>query len=235
VKRDGISFHLDISDYVDHFLFFGFCDNSRNKLYSFVKSGMIIFDIGANMGDTALHFAKLIGEKGAVLAFEPDEKNYKRATRNISANEMTNISLHNIGLGHLNGTLKLYRVNSENLGMNRILNTPSDLPYKIIEVQKLDDYISKNKISKIDLIKIDVEGFEMNVLKGASGLLKTIRPLLFIEIDEENLKEQNSSTSSLIDYLNELGYLVYHSETNRLLTIKDNFSNCHFDIYALPV
>lgn len=233
VQRDMLNYDLDLSDVVDHGIYFQLKDSGRNKLYALTKKEMTVFDIGANMGDTALNFSKIIGPKGNVIAFEPDDRNYKRALRNFSLNLASNITLLNIGLGEENKTEKLYRVNLGNQGMNRILKDEHNYDFTEITIRKLDSFITEHSTTKVDLVKIDVEGFEMNVLKGSVEMLKKFNPILFIEINDNNLKEHSSSASELFKFLNELNYTTYHSGTNKELTQSDDFKNCHFDIYAL--
>ena len=147
VNRNGLNYELDLSDVVDHFIFFDLPDNSIKKLYSLIKKEMIVLDIGANMGYTAMNFSKIIETKGAVIAFEPDEINYKRAYKNIALNKITNIQLHNIGLGRETKNEKLYIVNDGNRGMNRILSSSSNLSFTEIQIQKLDDFVLNNMLA----------------------------------------------------------------------------------------
>ncbi|CAN5506995.1 hypothetical protein BH10BAC1_BH10BAC1_07680 [soil metagenome] len=230
VERDGIKYKLDLSDVVDHFIFWGLAEASRDTLYATIQKGMTVLDIGANMGDTALHLSKLVGETGVIIAFEPDEINFKRLTQNLILNKSQNIKLHKIGLGHENTTLKLYRVNTGNQGMNRILNSPSDYPYTEVIIQKTDDFISQNKIENVDVIKIDVEGFEFNILKGAKRLLEKFHPKLIIELDDNNLKENGSSAKELINFLENLNYIVLNADSNVAILPNFSYTNCHFDI-----
>jgi FkbM family methyltransferase len=232
VERDGINYKLDISDLVDHYLYFGYYEKGTNKLYELVKPGMTVLDIGANIGSTALGFSKIVGNEGTIIAFEPDKINYQKASHNILLNNASSIKLMNIGLGNENKAYKLYAVNDENRGMNRILEHSSTHPYAEITVRRLDEVIAEAGIKKVDLVKIDVEGFEMNVLHGAVSILKTYKPVLFIELDDNNLIEQQSSASQLIAFLYSLNYIVYSAETNALLKADMNFTNCHYDIYA---
>jgi FkbM family methyltransferase len=232
--RNGIKYKLDLSEYVDHFIYFGLKEDSRNKLFSFIKEGMTIIDVGTNIGNSALHFSKTTGNNGKVLGFEPDIINYNKALENIRLNPMKNITLNNFGLGDSEETLKLHNVNPGNRGMNRISDSHQGSIYSEVIIKTLDGFLKKNEINKCSLIKIDVEGFELNVLKGAIKTLKDFQPILFIELDDENLQSQGTSASGLIAFLHNHNYIVYHSENDQLLTPRSNFSNCHYDIYALP-
>ncbi len=232
IERNGIKYKLDISDLVDHYIYFGFKETGKEKLYSFVKPGMVIIDVGANIGETALNFSKLTGNSGLVFAFEPDKFNYEKATKNVSLNLVKNIRLINLGLGDENKVQKLYIVNDENRGMNRILTEDALYGFTEIKVCTLDSFLEEQSINTVHFIKIDVEGFEMNVLKGAIHLLQKFKPALFIELDDNNLKEHKSSALALVEFLNSLSYDIYKAETDELINRNTNFADCHFDIYA---
>ncbi len=229
----GINYELDISDIMGWYVYFGFKDKARIKLYSLVKKNDVIFDVGANIGETTLNFAKKTGENGKIHSFEPDPINYISVEKNIRINDFNNILLNPFGLGNEEGKFKIYTVDENNRGMNRIVNSTDNISnHREITITRIDDYVKNNNIKTINLIKIDVEGFEFNVLKGALEVLNKFHPILFIELDNQNLKDQGSSANELITYLVENEYEINHAETNEKITPELNFSNCHFDIVA---
>lgn len=233
VQRDGINFYLDISDLVDWYLYFGFSESSRNNLYQNISPGNTIIDVGANVGDTTLHIAKLIGCEGSVHSFEPDPINFKRLSNNVESNDFSNIVINNKGLGNVPGKFTIHQVAEGNKGMNRILTkTESTFSSSEIHVTTIDSYLNRKGITEIDLIKIDVEGYELNVLQGAREILYKSHPLLFIELDDNNLKEHNQSSKDLVEFLEELDYEFLRADTNEKITSSFDFSNCHFDIVA---
>ncbi|HEY4799779.1 MAG TPA: FkbM family methyltransferase, partial [Bacteroidia bacterium] len=119
-----------------------------------------------------------------------------------------------------------------NRGGNRI-STKNIIDAETIQIKRLDEVKEVRSLSKIDLIKIDVEGYELKVLKGAETILRTFKPTLFIEVDNNNLSEQGDSASLLITYLNHLGYnKIINAETNTIVTPAIDFTNCHYDIIA---
>jgi hypothetical protein len=81
-----------------------------------------------------------------------------------------------------------------------------------IKMTTLDYFVESNHINKIDLVKIDVEGFEMNVLRGMTRILKTLKPDLLIEINSNTLAEQKVNPESLFQYLHNLDYISYYIE-----------------------
>jgi FkbM family methyltransferase len=233
VTRQGINYHLDISTVIDHGIYFGYKEPTNDFITQKLKSSKTILDVGANVGSTALYYASL-NPTARILAFEPHPDNYKKAAENIRLNHFQNIELVNMGCGEKKETVKLYEVNKNNPGMNRIIAAEQNFPYKTIEVDLLDNIASEKKIAKADLIKIDVEGFEYSVLLGAKELIQKSKPTLFIELDDNNLKENNRRARELIELLISFGYKeIFRADNLKPLTIHSDFTNCHYDIVAV--
>ena len=230
--KGGIKLNLDISNEIDHGLYFNYKDAGQEKLFELVKSDMVIIDVGVNIGTTILKFAKY-AENGKVIGFEPDIEMYAKAKKNIALNNFKNILLIDKGLGNETMRLKLYRVHENNPGMNRILDSGQiDCNYDFteIEVIKLDDFTRDNNIEKIDLIKIDVEGYEFNVIQGGIEVLKKMRPIFFVELVDRNLRENNTSEEQLVRFFENYNYQVFRADNNMPVTSKDNLNACHYDI-----
>jgi FkbM family methyltransferase len=231
-KRKGIVFKLDISDVMDHFIYWGYRDQNYRSIVDVIMNANVLVDIGANIGDTALYYAS-INPMSKVFAFEPHPLVFKKSVENVALNNFSNIQLMNIGLGENCGTFKLYEVNENNAAMNRILAEEKNLPYQEIKVETLDHVAVENGIGKVDFIKLDVEGFEHAVLLGGKNIISQSKPVLFIELDDSNLNENNSSAKELIRTLYSFGYQdIYRADNLAPLTIDQDFSNCHYDIIA---
>lgn len=230
VNRKGINYKLNIFDYVDWWIYFGLIDDSRERLYELAGDGNTIIDVGANMGETIMNFSNIVGTKGEVYGFEPDRINHERCTDNLKLNNFKNIILNNVGLGDVPGQFKIRVDTPSNRGGNRISNSTDDTNTEIINVITLDDYVNNNKLHRVNLIKIDVEGFELNVLKGAIKTLNQYKPILFIELDDTNLNQQNHTAQELVSFLMNIGYKIVNAETNESITEESDFKNCHYDI-----
>jgi FkbM family methyltransferase len=234
--RNGINYNLDLNDIVDWTVYYGIIEPARITLYKNISPSDIIIDIGGNMGETAMNFGKIVAEKGFVFSFEPDPKNYMRFSYNLSLNNFQNITLINKGIGNSIGSFTLLNTKGNNAGMNKIIS--HDMLIKDstetvqIEVITLDSFIQNNHIKMVNLIKIDVEGFEYNVLKGGEECLKKFMPKLFIELDNNLLIEQESSANELITFLELLGYNIFKASNMKPLNSTDKFNNCHFDIFC---
>ncbi|HRP53615.1 MAG TPA: FkbM family methyltransferase [Fluviicola sp.] len=226
----GVNLQLDIHDYVSHYLYFQFLDQSHLKLMSLVKKDAVVLDIGTNYGTTILQFAQLVGEAGLCFGFEPDPINFKICQENLRLNHFKNIQVENCGLGHVAGTFELVVDTASNRGGNRIGIDSVGKETHQVSVVPLDDWIKDKNLTKVDLIKIDVEGYEMNVLKGAKEMLQKFKPMLFIELDDSNLKLQGSSSKELVSFLTFLGYGIQHAENKQVILETDPFEGTHFDV-----
>ncbi len=227
---NGIRLRLDIHDYIGHWLYFGFRDISHEKLLSLVKPGDLVLDIGTNVGTTILQLAKRVGKNGMTFGFEPDPINFEVCQRNLDLNDRSNIFVEQIGLGSQTSKVTLVVDTESNRGGNRVGMAKNGQESNEISIQRLEDWVISQAISGIDLIKIDVEGYEMEVLKGAESVLTRFRPILFIELDDNNLNQQKSSAVELVHFLESMNYSIVQSETNKRVTQTDDFSKCHFDI-----
>lgn len=230
---DGINFLLDMSETNGHSNYYSLSEPAEELLFSNIKEGMTIIDVGANIGAITLKSAKKVGLPGKVFSFEPSPINFKRASTNISLNKFTNITLINQGLGNEKSTVFLYNVNPNNRGMLRILQDDSQnnsFEKEEVEIDTLDSSMQKFSIPRPDFIKIDVEGFEFKVLQGACKTLNDCKPQLFIELVDRNLLEQKSNAKELVHFLKHLKYQIINAQTNEEIDENSNLTDCHFDI-----
>jgi FkbM family methyltransferase len=206
-------------------------------MLSYIKEGDIIIDVGTNIGCSVMNFALKTGSDGKIYGFEPDIINYNQCKKHINLNKFENISLYNIGIGNNSGKYNLIIDDPNNRGTNKIsINDKSKIKKESIEVliTTIDEWVLKNKIEKINVIKIDVEGFDLKVIEGAEETIKKYNPILFVELDNNNLLKVNDSAVKLIHKLNQLNYECREIISNQLIdTSYTNFENCHFDIICI--
>ena len=227
--RNGINYKLHLQDYMDWLLFFGIKEKGRESLYQLVKKNDTVIDVGTNTGEVLMNFAVLTGNLGKVHGFEPDSVNHKRCTENLKLNNFRNIQLNQAGLGDNSGKYNIKVNTQSNRGGNRITRDHGENTEEITVIT-LDEYVENNSIPVVNVIKIDVEGFELNVLKGSENILNRLKPILFIEVDDNNLKEQGHSAKELIQFVQEKGYKTVNAETDKGVSASEDFTNCHFDI-----
>ena len=230
VNRDGINFKLDLCDTVDHFIFYNYYDHSLELFFEEAKNANVILDIGANIGWTALRFASA-NPNANIIAFEPHPLSFQRAKDNFDRNNFSNILCLNIGLGESSSILKIYELMDNNSGMNRIVLEELDRPFKEVKIERLDDVLKSINIHQVDLIKMDVEGFEGFVLKGASAILTNSNAKILMETDDVYLKNNGISPRALINILKGYGYKTfYRSDKQCFINDTENLSGCHFDM-----
>lgn len=173
-----------------------------------VRQGDTVLDIGANQGEYSLWAARKAGQNGKVYAFEPLKSMYDQLLHNISLNPKyaSVITPIQMGLSDEENQLNLYSGNLENEGVNTLFPDSDSTMLEIIQLKKLDDVVQEIKIGKIDGIKIDVEGAEYMVLKGAYDTIKKNLPYLFIEINKDACRKAGYEATAIFDLLTPLGY-----------------------------
>ena len=153
-----------------------------------VKPGDVALDIGANKGIVAWFLAKQTGEAGRVIAFEPQPEMVSQVERVTRAFRLPNVEVHGVGLSDRRDTARLYRGEA---GSTANLVSGRDWQKEELEVDivTLDSFVAENDIGRVNFIKCDVDGYEVPVLAGASGVLERDGPILLIEISEQDLDE----------------------------------------------
>lgn len=232
-NRFGVKLKADISDFLGHGLYFGY-DNEESRSYdrllNLVKPGFLCIDVGANIGYVSMRMGSAQRDV-TVIGFEPDPLNYFRAKENLALNHFDNISIHHLGLGEQKGEAVMEIRTAGNLGGNRI--GKSGTSGEKVPITTLDLFFDQRERTAIDLIKIDVEGYELKVLKGAKKILSADHPILFVEINDDNLRYQGDTAHELIKYLMELGYKDFiHTGNGAVISDKTDFKNLHFDLLA---
>jgi FkbM family methyltransferase len=225
VHRDGINYELDLSDFMEWFLYFGLQVEPRESLLDLAQEGAIVIDVGANIGEVAMKLAARAGARGRVFAFEPSPVVCAKLRKNLALNEFRNIEVLPLGLGSEPGSFRLATPTESNRGGLRISSSGEE-----IQVITLDQFMGQKQLTRLDLIKIDVEGFEMHVLRGAKALLERLGPVLFIELNDQNLREQGASAEELLLFLEGLSYGATNAKTGAPITSATDFSELHCDI-----
>ena len=180
----------------------GFIKKGRiweNHIYQqfkkYVKPGSTVVDVGGHIGVHTLSLSKLVGENGVVHVFEPQVKLFTELLLNMRLNDRSNIVFHRKALGDKKQTVELNVTDPTNEG-----NTSIGLGGDKVQMQRLDDL----KLTNVSLIKIDVEGYEEQVIEGALKTIASQKPILIIEIwgDEECPKK--------IEKIKSLGYQAFN-------------------------
>ena len=163
-------------------LIYVFRDRYENELL-FVKKalteGCVFLDVGAAFGIYTLTAAKCVGSLGHVLAFEPTQSTCHILRRNLKLSQQPNIVSFQVALADVEGTGRVYH----NADSSRNSMAPSDTSFEEVRTMRLDEAVQAQGLSRVDLIKIDVEGAEQLVLQGAKKCLTEHRPKIIFEIN----------------------------------------------------
>ncbi len=175
-------------------------------LNQFLKPGSTFLDIGANIGLMSSIASKIVGTEGKVLAVEANPKTIEILQHNLALNKAENVSILPFALGSEKGSALLFENWNVNRGGASLLSQDQEVGIEV-PMDKLDDIFENDKI---DLIKIDVEGFELEVLKGGIELLKKQLPILIIEVSEQRENEAGVTPKEIANFVRSLGnYKLY--------------------------
>jgi FkbM family methyltransferase len=168
-----------------------------------VKEGDIVLDIGANIGYYVLIESKLVGEAGKVYAVEPVSKNLDLLMKNIKLNNRENIEVFHLAMDKKNGRSKVYISEESNLSSMKINSGRNIIGEEEIDVLKVDTFLEGKETP--NFIRMDVEGYEYNIIKGMKETLKKDIKL-FIEIHGHLLTKDQSN--EIVDKLKENNFNV---------------------------
>jgi FkbM family methyltransferase len=230
VRRGGTQWDLDLNEGIDFsiYLLGAFERSTVRTLRKLVKPGDIVFDIGANIGAHTLGLAQSVGPTGRVFAFEPTDFAFAKLKRNLV----------------LNPNL-LARTDARQILLAAQVNAPrqteiyASWPLKTdasvhpkhrgrlvttlhASVDTLDRLVEREGIERLNLIKIDVDGFEYPVLKGGLRTIAKFRPLLVMEMSPYVHAEQNQSFEALVALLRDCGYSLQDASTWEPLPLRSD-------------
>jgi FkbM family methyltransferase len=147
----------------------------------------VVLDVGANIGFTASMFANE-APQGKIYCFEPSPKVYSQLQDNISLNAFSNCETYQLGVGKKLGSLGFFDdPNSASASHIVQLESPLNIPNQLIEITTIDHFAEIHGLDRLDLIKIDVEGFELDVLLGAATSLERFKPKVYLEFNSFTL------------------------------------------------
>ena len=196
--------------------------------FDIVREGMTIIDAGVNKGYYSLLFAKLMNDKGQILSFEPDIGNCFWFNKSIQANKYKSIKLYQCALSESDSEAIFYPGKKSGWGSLRSSHE-TDLQKKtmVVKTKKLDTILQEEGISRVDIIKIDVQGADLLMLKGARKFLEA-NPKLKIAMDVDVKGEEERQ--QLFDLLTSYGFKI--SKIGKKLEPIERIDETIKEIYA---
>jgi FkbM family methyltransferase len=215
VQGSKMLLNFDDPLYVRHLFLNGIHSYSVTScFYNEVKPGMVVFDIGANIGYLTFLAAKICGDTGAVIAFEPGNQNCELMKKSLALNEYKNVEIINKAISNQSKTGKLF-ISPYGSVVNTIIEGDKECATTDIEIISLDDFIRMRKI-RPDFIKIDVQGAEYLVLEGMKDLLENNYPLkMVIEFSPRSRQEKMNNFAHHWNRIEELGFRAYYIKEPR--------------------
>lgn len=215
-KIFGYETTLDItrwSDRASYFLGRWYDLQAQLVLQRVLRPGDTVVDIGANRGSFSFAAASLVGQSGNVFSFEPNPAQCRIFRDEQVKNCFQNIVLHNIGLADENAMLELHvpEINSGEASFSTLKY--ADQSKVEVPVRIGDEVLPQDAMPR--LIKIDVEGFEVRVIKGLAQTISRARPIIMTEADDEHLTRCGSSRQELVSQLLALNYHALAGEVRR--------------------
>jgi FkbM family methyltransferase len=187
----------------------GFENAERRFVQKLLRPGMTVLDIGAHHGLYTLLASRIVGARGRVIAFEPSSRERRKLWANLLLNGCTNVRVQSLALGEEEGEAELFLVDGVQTGCNSLRPPAVDEPtHKVrVRVAPLDDWLRERGIAQVDFVKLDVEGAELGVLKGAKSLLsRPPRPLMLVEVYDIRTEPWGYKAKDIVTYLGGMGY-----------------------------
>lgn len=186
-------------------------------------SGLTVYDVGSFHGLLALFFAS---QAKAVVCFEPNTQNHKRLMENLSLNGIKNVEVRKVGVGSQRETRRMVGnplmpggSSVDEKAVEGVLRDGAETRVEDIAIITLDEEIPQAKLPPPDFIKIDIEGWEIEALRGARNTLELHKPALFLEMHGETVREKKRKVAEIISFLWEINYRsIRHIETGTMIT-----------------
>lgn len=247
ITRHNIVYEVDLSEgtNLSLYLFGSFQKHVIKSKLLTIPEDAVIIDVGANFGLMSLPFAQL-ASRGKVYAFEPAHYAVEKLKRNLELNPelAKHIEVINAFAGAQSSNnpgmkaIASWNVSSEKVAKHRF-NMGSEKPSEGVPSISLDDFCKQENLMRVDFIKIDTEGYESDVLKGAVECVAKYRPQIIFEIGLYSLKERNIDFSFYTDYFSKLNYRLYDSASRATITLENHAryipAKATIDIIAKPL
>ena len=176
---DGLTYELDLNEVIDSSLYYAgsFEKNLEDLMDALVKPGMTVLDIGANVGCHTVRFARNVSPAGRVIAVEPTAAAGRRLRRNVELNGFRNVQIHPVGLSDREEGLRQVSFQS-----SYPLNGRLVVVEETVRLTSLDLLLEENAVTGVSFIKLDVDGHEEAVIRGALQTLRRDAPTLVVEV-----------------------------------------------------
>jgi FkbM family methyltransferase len=186
----------------------GYEPETKEMLSSFLKPGMVFVDLGANEGFFSVVASRVVGSTGRVLAIEPQSRLAPVIRRNLQLNKATNVTLVQVAISDYNGSADFNLApdtNSGSSGLSRATRYTN--PTQTVRLLTLDGCLRENDLTSVDVMKIDVEGYEYEAVLGSKDLFRSRKVVrVLIEVHDNLLQARGLRAQDISDFLISCGY-----------------------------
>ena len=231
VKRDGVFANLDLSDLPDWKAYFRLRDKKREKMYSMITPGASILDVGCAKGWVALQLARIVGRSGSLIAVDAHRPSVLETEKRLRANGFTWARATCIAFSDSEAQLGIAAEADRN---SASVSVSLASGVEGTRATLLDSWLKEEGLKDPDILKIAINGWEFRALKGGLSYLRRRKPIIFIEIGDNNLRRAGSSAEEMMNLLDELGYRLEPLWGNDKIPKVGDLSGCLFDAVALP-
>jgi len=216
---DGKTIEVGLFDFIERTLaVYGEWDRKvLNVLRQRLSAGSVFVDIGSNIGYFSLVASSLVGETGVVFALEPSRRPLKKLIANLDRNDIQNVILVSLACGSNKSIATLNRASHHNSGASSLLSHVGKGAKEQVIVLPVDSFFTDLGIH-VDLIKIDVEGYEFEVLRGMRETLLRQRPEVLTEVSPHWLVESGCGVVDLYKMMDEIKYKAFNVDDDGSLT-----------------
>jgi FkbM family methyltransferase len=230
VIRGGNRFALDLAEGIDFAVYlWRYEPSTMRALARLIRPGTSVFDIGANVGVHTVHMAHLVGPQGKVFAFEPTTFAFRKMQYNLALNPglPERVVATNCFLGPANSESAPTAVYSSWPLKGGASLHPKHLgqpmPTNGVASLSVDEFLAERGNPPIALVKLDVDGYECDVLAGATLMMQRDRPIFVMEIAPYALEEHGKSLGDMFAYFTPLGYRFFDERVDQPLAIDKIF------------
>ncbi|WP_300660338.1 FkbM family methyltransferase [Fluviicola sp.] len=209
-------------------------------LQTYLKEGSVFLDIGANIGLMSVIASKYVGKSGVVYAVEANPKTIPILQANIDLNACKNVEVIPVALSDITGTAVLFENWEVNRGGASLISQSKEEQGLEVKMERLDDLFDEN--TPIQLVKIDVEGFEPQVIRGGMNWFRKQQPVFIIEVSEKREKEVGPSPAEVMKLVQTIGNYSFYKQKGtkerrgKLVEIKSTAAlPNHDNIICVPV
>ena len=178
--------------------------NDRHVFVSHLREGMTVMDVGANLGLYSLLISRAVGPSGKVYAFEPVPEFFAQLKEHLALNNAASVIPVPIALSDEKGIAKM----SVKGGASSLFRHVSD-EFVEVQMERLDDFVEGEGIERVDAIKIDVEGAELKVIRGADKTIRRNKPILMVEVSPVTLQAAGTTPEELFETIVGYGYNAF--------------------------